>query len=117
MQEEDERDDPGQNHVSRPHHKARPEHIFEHVPALAPCQRLHPGPARARALIRWRMLAYPRRRELECGPEPRSLRPGPPVSAPAEDRRRGDEVQASKIRLRTGADGEPFRDGVAADGR
>lgn len=45
MQEEDERDDPGQNHVSGSHHEARTEHIFEHVPALAACQRLHPRPA------------------------------------------------------------------------
>lgn len=45
LQEEDERDDPGQNHMSRPHHEARPEHIFEHLPVLAAYQRFHTGPA------------------------------------------------------------------------
>lgn len=98
MQEEDERDDPGQNHVSRPHHKARPKHIFEHVPALAACLRLHPGPAvhtHAALLFAGKasVLAYPRRRKLECGPEPRSLGSSPPVSVPTENRWRGNEVQ------------------------
>lgn len=70
LQEEDERDDPGQNHMSRPHHKARPEHIFEHLPVLAAYQRFHPDPAvRTHAHARrWRRVKVGLSEAVEAGP-------------------------------------------------
>lgn len=95
MQEENERDDPGQNHVSGSHHEARTEHIFEHVPALAACQRLHPRPAararsrahtpRAAWMVTERTLLCPEDVTMKCAAERRRQ----PDSRRTERRRGG----------------------------
>lgn len=106
MQEEDERDDPGQNHVSGSHHEARPEHILEHVAALAACQRLHAAPAvHARTHARC-ALAGRERRERRCVRRmDAETRPG--AAAVPGKQRAGRRAPAQK----------PVRDGVSAEAR
>lgn len=120
MQEEDERDDPGQNHMSGSHHEARTEHIFEHVPALAACQRLHPRPAaharsrahtpRAAWMVTERTLLCPEDVTIRCAAE-RERQPDSPQNGASPRSTGVPEKQ------REGPGQKPVRDVVSAEAR